>query len=100
MLLPVVSFIRPLTEAGFAGEQRVIALPCLVAYITGALQAQTLGPLPGPGTTAIAALPAASYPLLAETAKYARDVSPEREFAHGLDIVLDGLRATLAGPPA
>src|SRR5215472_6802649 len=77
-------------------QRRVIALRCVVAYITGALQAEYLGPLAGPGTTALAALSPAKYPLLAETAKYAREVSPEQEFGQGLDIVLQGLTATLA----
>ena len=90
------AMLAALTEAGFAGQQRVIAQRCLVAYITGALQAQYLGPLAGPGTTALAALSPTDYPLLTETAKYAREVPPEQEFGQGLDIVLQGLTATLA----
>ncbi len=87
--------LAALTEAGLTGQRRVIALRCLVAYVTGALQAQYLGPLAGPGTTMLAGLSPAKYPLLAETAKYARDVPPEQEFGQGLDIVLQGLRAKL-----
>jgi AcrR family transcriptional regulator len=87
--------LAALTEAGLTGQRRVIALRCLVAYVTGALQAQYLGPLAGPGTSTLAALSPAKYPLLAETAKYARDVPPEQEFRQGLDIVLQGLRAKL-----
>jgi hypothetical protein len=85
--------LAALTEAGLTGQRRVIALRCLVAYVTGALQAQYLGPLAGPGTTMLAALSPATYPLLAETAKYTRDVPPEQEFGQGFDIVLQGLRA-------
>jgi AcrR family transcriptional regulator len=92
------AMLAALTEAGFAGQQRVIAFRCLLAYIVGALQAEYLGPLSGPGTTALAALPSAGYPLLAETARYASDVPPEQEFGQGLDIVLRGLR-DLRGAP-
>ena len=84
-----------LTEGGLTGQRRVIALRCLVAYITGALQAEYLGPLAGPGTTALAALSTSRYPLLAETAKSASGIPPEQEFGQGLDIVLQGLRMTL-----
>jgi AcrR family transcriptional regulator len=87
--------LAALTEAGLSGQRRAIALRCLVAYITGTLQAQYLGPLAGPGTTALAALPPAAYPLLAETAQHARGIPPEQEFRQGLDIVLGGLRAML-----
>lgn len=87
------AMLAALTEAGFTGHRRVIALRCVVAYITGALETQYYGPLAGPGTTALAALSSASYPLLAETAACARDVSPEREFGQGLRIVLQGLKA-------
>jgi hypothetical protein len=92
------AMLGALTGAGFAGQQRVIAFRCLLAYIVGALQAEYLGPLSGPGTTALATLSSAGYPLLAETAKYARDVPPEQEFGQGLDIVLRGLR-DLRGTP-
>jgi len=87
--------LAALTEAGLTGQRRVIALRCLVAYITGALQAEYLGPLAGPGTTALAALSPAKYPLLAETAKSASGIPPEQEFGQGLDIVLEGLRIML-----
>jgi AcrR family transcriptional regulator len=86
------AMLGALTEAGFTGQQRVIAFRCLLAYIVGALQAEYLGPLSGPGTTALAALSSAGYPLLAETAACASDVPPEQEFGQGLDIVLRGLR--------
>lgn len=88
------AMLRALTESGFTGQQRVIAFRCLLAYIVGALQAEYLGPLSGPGTTALATLSSAGYPLLAETAKYASDVPPGQEFGQGLDIFLRGLRAS------
>jgi AcrR family transcriptional regulator len=94
------AMLGALTEAGFTGQQRVIAFRCLLAYIIGALQAEYLGPLSGPGTTALAALSAAGYPLLAETAKYASEVPPQQEFGQGLDIVLRGLRGILHGEEA
>jgi AcrR family transcriptional regulator len=87
--------LAALTEAGFTGRARVIALRCLVSYITGALQAEYLGPLGGPGTDALAALSPGTYPLLAETAKSARAVPPAEEFGQGLHILLRGLHASL-----
>ncbi|GIF96499.1 TetR/AcrR family transcriptional regulator [Catellatospora citrea] len=76
--------------AGFSGERRVIAFRALLAYLVGALQAEGLGPLSGPGTEALAAL-GEQYPYLAETAVTARNVSPQREFGEGLALVLRGL---------
>ena len=90
--------LAALTDAGLTGQRRVIALRCVVAYITGALQAEYLGPLTGSGTSALAALSPVQYPLLAETAKYASEVPPEQEFGQGLGIVLQGLQATLSSP--
>ncbi|HEX7993943.1 MAG TPA: TetR/AcrR family transcriptional regulator C-terminal domain-containing protein [Streptosporangiaceae bacterium] len=87
------AMLAALTEGGFSGQRRVIAQRCVVAYITGALQAQYYGPLSGQGTIALSALSPESYPLLAETARYARDVSADQEFRQGLDIVLQGMRS-------
>src|SRR6266545_4817645 len=69
-----ISLLTVLTDAGFAGKQRVIALRGLMSYVIGALQAEHLGPLSGAGTTVLAQLPQSEYPLLAETARYARQV--------------------------
>jgi AcrR family transcriptional regulator len=84
-----------LTEAGFSGVRRVVAFRALLAYLIGALESQHRGALAGPGTEVLAALPAADFPYLAETAKQARSVTPETEFREGLAIVLRGLRAYL-----
>ena len=92
--------LAALTEAGFTGPARVIALRCLVSYITGALQAEYLGPLGGPGTDALAALSPDTYPLLAETAKSAHAIPPDQEFGQGLHILLRGLRASLSPSPS
>ncbi|MGX1562806.1 TetR/AcrR family transcriptional regulator C-terminal domain-containing protein [Streptomyces sp. NPDC055506] len=46
-----------LTEAGIEGDRRVVALRGLLGYIIGAIQLEHLGPLSGPGTTAITELP-------------------------------------------
>ncbi|APE33326.1 hypothetical protein BOX37_04350 [Nocardia mangyaensis] len=43
---------------------------------------------------ALADLAAAAFPLLARTAMGAAEISPEREFLAGLDIVLAGLAGT------
>jgi AcrR family transcriptional regulator len=84
-----------LTEAGFSGERRVIAFRCLLSYVVGALEYQQLGPLSGPGTAALAALPIDQFPRLAETAQQARGIAPDDEFRRGLDLVLRGLAADL-----
>lgn len=86
------AFLRPLTRAGFKGKQRAIALRMLVSYMIGALQAQHFGPLGGTGTAVLAQLRNSEYPLLAETARYARQISPSAEFRRGLAILLLGLR--------
>ncbi|MET0329850.1 MAG: TetR/AcrR family transcriptional regulator C-terminal domain-containing protein [Dyella sp.] len=85
------AFLRTLAEGGFNGQHRAIALRTLVSYLSGALQAQHLGPLDGPGTEAMATLPPDEYPLLAATAQAAQDISPDEEFRRGLGIVLRGL---------
>ncbi len=82
-----------LAEAGFAGERRAIAFRTIVAYVFGAVQLEHLGPLGGKGTEAIAALPRDDFPLLAETARSARRISPEAEFLSGLKLVLRGIAA-------
>jgi AcrR family transcriptional regulator len=78
-----------LTEAGIAGEQRVVALRGLLAYVIGAIQLEHLGPLRGEGTVAIAEQTA--FPYMADTAKYAAGVDADREFRGGLAILLKGL---------
>ncbi|MFF3216476.1 TetR/AcrR family transcriptional regulator [Streptomyces sp. NPDC002886] len=80
-----------LTEAGVEAEDRVIALRALIAYVLGATQLEHLGPLAGPGTTAIAGLPAEEFPYMTATARDARSVSQEREFEGGLNLLLRGL---------
>lgn len=85
-----------LTGAGFTGAGRVIALRGLAGYLNGALLQEHLGPLAGAGTDVIAALPAAEFPLMSETARAARSVPADDEFAGGLDLVLRGLSDVLA----
>jgi AcrR family transcriptional regulator len=86
------ALLRVLTEAGFAGQRRVIAFRSIVAYVFGAVQLQQLGPLAGKGTEAITMLPHDDFPLLAETARSARKIAPEMEFLSGLRLVLRGSR--------
>ncbi|MEV7128099.1 TetR/AcrR family transcriptional regulator C-terminal domain-containing protein [Streptomyces sp. NPDC093260] len=80
-----------LTEAGLEGERRVVVLRALLGYVIGAIQLEHLGPLSGPGTTALAALPVAEFPLMAATARDARTVDADREFLGGLALLLDGI---------
>ncbi|WP_426403608.1 TetR/AcrR family transcriptional regulator [Streptomyces sp. R-07] len=83
-----------LAEAGIDGGSRVVALRALHGYVTGAIQLEHLGPLAGPGTEAIAALPVDRFPLLAETARDARAIGPDEEFFGGLRLLLLGLGRT------
>ncbi|MEU7699660.1 TetR/AcrR family transcriptional regulator [Streptomyces sp. NPDC015492] len=80
-----------LTEAGVDGAQRVVALRAIHGYVTGAIQLAHLGPLAGPGTSAIAALPEDRFPHLARTARTAGEVDPDQEFFGGLRLLLRGL---------
>ncbi|PRX49888.1 TetR family transcriptional regulator [Prauserella shujinwangii] len=80
-----------LTDAGLTGEQRVIAFRTILGYVFGALQVAHFGPLSGPGTAALAALPPEEFPILAETAADAATIPPEEEFRRGFAIVLRGL---------
>lgn len=84
------AFLGVLTEAGFSGRSRVVALRALVSYLAGALEAQHLGPLDGAGTDSMAMM-RADYPLLSETARTARGVTPDEEFRGGIGIFLRGL---------
>lgn len=87
--------LQILTEAGFTGRGRVIALRSLNAYIIGAIQQEHLGALSGPGTIALAALPPEEYPQLTENARTARAVPPDEEFGQGLDLLIRGLQTSL-----
>lgn len=81
-----------LTAAGFAGQQRVIALRSVLSYVIGSIQLDYLGPLKGAGTQVIATQE--EFPLLAETAQRARKVSADEEFRRGLDALLRGLSSS------
>jgi AcrR family transcriptional regulator len=93
------SALRVLTGAGFSGEARVIALRSLLAYVTGSIQLEHLGPLSGPGTAVIATLPQADHPLLRETAAAAHGIPADEEFRLGLDVLLRGLARAPSAPP-
>lgn len=80
-----------MARAGFDGTERVIAFRAVLAYLTGALTSEHLGPLSGAGTKALAELPRTDYPYLADTAVHARRVSADDEFRGGLRLLLNGL---------
>jgi AcrR family transcriptional regulator len=86
--------LRALAHGGFAGAARAVAFRTILSYVIGAVQVEHLGALSGPGTTALAALPRAQFPFLSETARHARRIDQDREFAAGLDAVLAGLATT------
>jgi AcrR family transcriptional regulator len=85
------TFLQMLSDGGFTGKRRVIALRTLVSYFSGALQAQYLAPLDGLGTHAMANASDLEYPLLSATARVARRVKPEEEFRQGIAVLLHGL---------
>jgi AcrR family transcriptional regulator len=85
-----------LTDAGFTGPGRAIALRSLISYVNGAIQFEHLGALSGAGTAVLAALPVDRFPLLAETAKSAGRIPADAEFRGGLDVVLAGLDVLLS----
>jgi AcrR family transcriptional regulator len=89
----IETMLTVLTEAGFTGRRRVIAQRTLVAFMLGALQNEYYGPLAGAGTAVMAGLSKEDFPLLAETAVRAREVSSAEEFHAGLEVVLRGLVA-------
>jgi AcrR family transcriptional regulator len=80
-----------LAEAGFDARRRVIALRSLLGYLIGAIQLEHLGPLSGAGTQTMADLPRDTFPWLAETARQAKEISADEEFAEGLAAVLAGI---------
>ncbi|HWD05227.1 MAG TPA: TetR/AcrR family transcriptional regulator C-terminal domain-containing protein [Amycolatopsis sp.] len=88
------TMLRVLVDAGLTGTERAIAQRSLVGYLLGSLHTQHLGPLSGPGTKAMAALPVGEYPHLTETAEQARHITPDEEFRRGLAIFLRGLETT------
>ncbi|MBP2326756.1 AcrR family transcriptional regulator [Kibdelosporangium banguiense] len=78
-----------LAGAGIDGRSRVVAMRALLGYVIGAIQLDQRGPLTGAGTIAIAAQD--EFPRMAETARYAREIGPDEEFAGGLAVLLRGL---------
>lgn len=88
-------FLRALTDAGFHGKTRVIALRTLIAFLNGMLVSQHYGPLPGPGTVVLARMKDPEFPLMAETARDAQRVTSLEEFRKGLAVVVDGIEAML-----
>jgi AcrR family transcriptional regulator len=80
-----------LGDAGLAGGERVVAFRAVVSYVLGAIQVEHLGPLSGPGTAALAALPRDHFPHLADAASHAAGIPPEEEFRRGLALLLRGL---------
>jgi AcrR family transcriptional regulator len=85
------AMMRALADGGFGGTLRALAFRALLSYILGAVQVEHFGALNGSGTAAIARLPPDQFPMLAETARHARRINPDREFVAGLEAVLAGL---------
>lgn len=86
-----------LTEAGFTGRQRDVANRSLMVYLIGSIQFEYFGQLSDTGTAMMDKLSGDEYPLLVETAQQKRLLTANQEFRKGLDIVLDGLEASLTG---
>ena len=88
-LVQIEAMLAILTDAGFTGERRVVAQRTIIAYLFGMLQNEHYGPLAGAGTAVMATQE--QFPLLAETAAVAREVTGDEEFHKGLSVVLRGL---------
>lgn len=86
------AILAVLDDADYHGTSRALAFRTLLSYILGALQVQNHGPLDGPGTKALAALPTDRFPHLADTARAAAHIDPAEEFRTGVETVLRGLR--------
>ncbi|MEV7615819.1 TetR/AcrR family transcriptional regulator C-terminal domain-containing protein [Streptomyces sp. NPDC089799] len=80
--------LATLSEAVPEPAARAIALRALLSYVIGAIQLEHLGPLSGPGTTAMSELPPADFPHLTATARAARTLTPTDEFLGGLRLLL------------
>jgi AcrR family transcriptional regulator len=87
------AMLTALDDGGLRGAERALAFRAVLSYLFGAIQVEHLGALGGPGTAAIAALPADTYPLLADTAGHARRIAPAEEFRRGLALLLRGLES-------
>jgi AcrR family transcriptional regulator len=98
-LLLSETFLGALARAGFGGQQRERANRILMSYLLGSLQFEHSGQLSAMGSATVARL-SGEYPLVADGAQMARRALPDEEFRIGLAIVLDGLQASLARPPA
>ncbi|MET0386801.1 MAG: TetR/AcrR family transcriptional regulator C-terminal domain-containing protein [Polyangiales bacterium] len=85
------AMLEALAAAGFAGEARAVAFRTLLSFLIGSVQVDYYGPLGGPGTASLAALPENEFPQLSQTARAARRLSPERAFREGLSLLLDGI---------
>jgi AcrR family transcriptional regulator len=83
--------LRALSDGGFTGKRRALAFRTLLSYVLGAVQVEHFGALAGRGTVAIAELPRARFPNLAETARHAQRIPEVDEFKSGLSAVLRGL---------
>jgi len=85
------AMLHALHDGGFEGSARALAFRALLSYVIGAVQVEHYGPLSGPGTEALAQLPAAEFPYLVEAAGSARRLPVEQEFQAGLGLLLSGL---------
>ncbi|TNC20670.1 TetR/AcrR family transcriptional regulator [Amycolatopsis alkalitolerans] len=85
-----------LDEAGFTGKNRAIAFRAYLSHVLGALQTGYYSPLDGAGTAALSGQD--QFPMLAETAKAAREVRAEEEFREGLELLLRGFKDATRGP--
>lgn len=85
--------LAALATAGFEGNRRAIAFRTLIAYLIGAVQVEHYGPIASARTETLAATPPSDFPVLAETAAHARNLSGDEVFLRGLESVLIGLKA-------
>jgi AcrR family transcriptional regulator len=101
-LLPIEALLGTLREAGFPPREALFAFRALQAFAVGSVIMEPGSAAAAPdGETRediagrFAGLPRRDFPYLVEAAEQTARVGPDDEFDHGLDLILEGLRARL-----
>jgi TetR/AcrR family transcriptional regulator, tetracycline repressor protein len=101
--LPIELSLATLRRGGFDPETAIQAHWALVGFTMGHVAFQLNNPLDDPSTHELeamqrAALPRDTYPNVVECAPYMVGCDFDAAYAFGLEAILDGLRARVAGP--
>ncbi|MDT5018009.1 MAG: hypothetical protein QOD39_4169 [Mycobacterium sp.] len=92
------ALIAALGRGGLTEPDRLAAFHAVLAFVTGAAQAELAGPLTrgrdaGDAAARIGSVAGATYPNVEVLSRVARTVSVEDDFARGLRMLLDGIAA-------